>query len=669
MGDNSIVGVAAASANLRVSASIPGTGSNTWIIDTGASDHMTYDAKFFDELSSNTRDPYITSANGLPSPITGEGTIFLTPTLSLSRALLVPNIYCNLLSVGRLLDTLNASATFYPTHCSFQDLKTYEMIGHGKRIGGLYYLTLPSAPVRDRVVNTVQRCSVKDKQQIWLWHRRLGHPSFGYLKRLFPSLFRSCDESSFKCETCILAKSHRTVFPLSDSKAAKPFDLVHSDVWVPARVTSNGFRWFVTFIDDCTRLTWVFLLKNKHDVASILPEFCTMVSTQFHAQIKVFRTDNGGEYVNNTFVSFFHAQGIIHQTTTPFTPQQNGVSERKNRQLLEVARSLMLDMSIPHHLWGHAVLSAAYLINRTPSRVLDFKTPHDVFGDYVSPVSISKLPPKVFGCVAYVHVYSHQRSKLDPCALRCVFIGYSSAQKGYKCYHSPTQKVHVTLDVIFHEEVPYYVSPSSSIQGERGSDLKNFGMENFGYKEACEGIYDEVPSTGRTEEAIGREGICQETIGRAEEATSREGTCLETTGRAEDATGRTEGNDRSQVEFFDEFGSAQEERDSDIGDSCVDEIDTRPPSALPLPQLNHDTESSEVSSDDLSVSTYQLPPRTTRGKPKVQYSPDIHAKSKYPISHYVSTHRCLSHMHHICVKYLVYVCQLSYRMLYLIQNG
>ncbi|CAL2272718.1 unnamed protein product [Prunus armeniaca] len=81
--------------------------------------------------------------------------------------------------------------------------------------------------------------------------------------------------------------------------------------------------------------------------------------------------------------------------TTPFTPQQNGVSERKNQQLLEVARSLILDMSIPHHLWRHAILSAAYLINRTPSRVLDFKTPHDVFGNHISLVSASKLPPKL----------------------------------------------------------------------------------------------------------------------------------------------------------------------------------------------------------------------------------------------------------------------------------
>ncbi|KAI5324552.1 hypothetical protein L3X38_033625 [Prunus dulcis] len=221
----------------------------------------------------------------------------------------------------------------------------------------------------------------------------------------------------------------------------------------------------------------VFLLKNKHDVASILPEFYTMVSTKFHARVKVFRTDNGGEYVNNTLASFFLAQGIIHQMTTPFTPLQNGVSERKNRQLLEVARSFMLDMSVSHHLWGHAVLSATYLINRTPSRVLDFKTPHDVFGDHVFPVSISKLPPKVFRCVVYVHVYSHQRSKLDHCALRCVFIGYSSTQKGYKCYHPPTQKVHVTLDVTFHEEVPYYVSHSSLTHGERGSKLEFLGIE------------------------------------------------------------------------------------------------------------------------------------------------------------------------------------------------
>ena len=95
-------------------------------------------------------------------------------------------------------------------------------------------------------------------------------------------------------------------------------------------------------------------------------------------------------------------------------------------------------------------------------------------------------PQNSFGCVAYVHVYSHQRSKLDPCVIRCVFIGYATTQKGYKCYHPPTQKVHITLDVTFHEEVPYYVSPSSPIQGERGSELKSVGVEDCGLADACE---------------------------------------------------------------------------------------------------------------------------------------------------------------------------------------
>ncbi|CAL2259674.1 unnamed protein product [Prunus armeniaca] len=487
-------------ANMCAFDTMPGMGSNTWIIDTGASDHMTYDDNMFDKLSRNSCDPYITSANGLPSLVTGEGTIHLIPSLPLSHVLL--------------------------------NLKTHAKIGHGKRIGGLYYLQLPVAIVRGCVANKVQGGSVKDKQQLWLWHRRLGHPS--------------CDESSFKCETCVMAKSHRTIFPLSNNKVALPFELVHSNVWALPRVTSHGFHWFVTFIDDCTRLTWVYLMKHKHDVASILPEFCAMMSTQFHASVKVFRTDNGGEYVNHTLTQFFLDQGIIHQTTTPFTPQQNGVSECKNHQLLEVARSLMLDMSVLHHLWGHGVLATAYLINRTPSRVLDFKTPLNVLCAHTPPVSVSKLPPK----------------------------------------------------------------------GERRSELKNFGMEDLGRKNVCEnlgmenlgcteayeGISDGVPTTGRLEDATSRQAICAKPTGRVEGDDRSHGTmrdeCMETTGHPEDTTsgpticakptGRPEDNDQLSVEFLNEICPSPEECNSDIGDSCEDEIDIRLPSTLTLFQSTCD---------------------------------------------------------------------------------
>ncbi|KAI5344342.1 hypothetical protein L3X38_012219 [Prunus dulcis] len=165
------------------------------------------------------------------------------------------------------------------------------------------------------------------------------------------------------------------------------------------------------------------------------------------------------------------------------------LKERTNNCLKFPAHSYWICL-FPIIFWGHVVLSATYLINRTPSWVLDFKTPRDVFGDHVSPIFISKLPLKVFGRVAYVHVYSHQQSKLDPCALRCVFISYSSTQKGYKCHYAPNKNVHVTLDMTFHEEMSYYVSPSSPIQGESGSELESFGLEDLGLNDVCEYIAD-----------------------------------------------------------------------------------------------------------------------------------------------------------------------------------
>ncbi|BBG99846.1 hypothetical protein Prudu_009672 [Prunus dulcis] len=192
-------------------------------------------------------------------------------------------------------------------------------------------------------------------------------------------------------------------------------------------------------------------------------------------------------------------------------------------------------------LQGYGVLAATYLINRTPSRVLDFKIPLDVLCSYTSLVLVSKLPPKMFGCVAYVHVYFHQWSKLDSYAFRCVFIGYSTTQKGYKCYHPPSQKVYVTLDVTFHEEEQYYVSSSSSIQEERGSELKSFEMENLGCKEVCEGIYDKVPTTGRVGEATGRQVICLEPTGRPDGDNQSHASmiddCQEKTGGPEEASG------------------------------------------------------------------------------------------------------------------------------------
>ena len=206
-------------------------------------------------------------------------------------------------------------------------------------------------------------------------------------------------------------------------------------------------------------MTWVVLLKNKSDICSAFQKFHRMVLTQYNKQIQVLRSDNGKEYVNADLQTFLTAHGIIHQTTCPYTPQQNGVAERKNRHLLNVVRALLLEAHTPLSYWGEALVSAVYLINRVPSRTVEFQTPHHLLTSFIFAPPSSNLLPHVFCCVAYVHLHKHQRSKLEPRALQCVFVGYASQQKGYRCYHPPTQKMIVTMDVTFHELTMYYSSP------------------------------------------------------------------------------------------------------------------------------------------------------------------------------------------------------------------
>jgi len=132
-----------------------------------------------------------------------------------------------------------------------------------------------------------------------LWHRRLGHLLFGYLQHVFPNLFLGLSNLDIKCETCILAKSHRVTYPLSMNKSDIPFALIHSDVWGPSpKSTMSGFCWFVIFVDDCTRMTWIYLLKHKKEVFHVFKSFHTMIQTQFAAKLQTLRLDNGGEYVN-----------------------------------------------------------------------------------------------------------------------------------------------------------------------------------------------------------------------------------------------------------------------------------------------------------------------------------------------------------------------------------
>ena len=138
-------------------------------------------------------------------------------------------------------------------------------------------------------------------------------------------------------------------------------------------------KWFVTFINDHTRLTWVYLMKEKSKVETIFKIFYTMVQTQFHEKIQIFKSDNGKEYFNKILGSFFLEIGIVHQSSCNDTPQQNGLAERKNKHLLEIARALLFTTKVPKYLWDGVILTTIYLINRMSGKVLNFETPLNIF--------------------------------------------------------------------------------------------------------------------------------------------------------------------------------------------------------------------------------------------------------------------------------------------------
>ena len=164
------------------------------------------------------------------------------------------------------------------------------------------------------------------------------------------------------------------------------------------------------------------------------------------------------------YLSGFKKEGIVHESSCITTPRQNRVVERKNRHLLECTRALLFQQNVPKSYWGNVVLTSAYVVNGIPSRVLGFKSPLETLSQFYLDIRSSfSFAPQVFGCTSFVHIHNN-RGKLDPRALKCVFVGYSSTQKGYKCYHPSTRKLCVSANVTFVENESYFSTPY--LQGE-----------------------------------------------------------------------------------------------------------------------------------------------------------------------------------------------------------
>ena len=253
-------------------------------------------------------------------------------------------------------------------------------------------------------------------EQCEIWHRRMGHMYHGALRTLREITTGMPDFSTDHfdtCRGCAMSKFAKSPFPSSDSRATGILDLIHSDVsGRMSHVSLSGYEYYVLFIDDHSRRTWIYFLKTKSEVFKRFQGFRALVETQTGRKIKSLRSDNGGEYTLGEFVEYCAEAGIRREFTVPYNPHQNGVAERKNRSIVGAAKAMLHDQGFPLFLWAEACNTAVYLQNTIPHRALGHMTPEEAFSG--KNPDIGHL--HIFGCITYSYIPKEKRTKLEPTA-------------------------------------------------------------------------------------------------------------------------------------------------------------------------------------------------------------------------------------------------------------
>ena len=421
---------------------------NIWYLDTGSSNHMCGNKDLFSELDESFHSSARFGDN-TKIEIMGKGKVPIRTKDDrpqyISNVFYVPKLKNNLLSLGQLLE--KGYEINMKDRCSkIEDGKKHMIVNVKMTENRMFPL---------HICNVSLPCfNVIVKDESWLWHLRFGHLNFAGLKLLHQKNMVTglpfIDRPNDICENCVLAKQHRDPFPQGKARRARaPLEIIHSDVCGPIDPKSLGNkRYFLTFIDDYSRRIWVYFLQEKSEVFETFQKFKTSVEKESGYFIKCLRTDRGGEYTSRDFIQFCEKNGIRHQLTAAYTPQQNGVAERKNRTILNMVRSMLKTKSLPKVFWAKAVNWCAHILNMCPTKSVKNITPEEAWSGYKP--NASHL--KIFGCIAYAHIPDEKRKKLDDKGETCIFVGYSNDSKAYRLYNPRSQKLIISRDVVFAED-------------------------------------------------------------------------------------------------------------------------------------------------------------------------------------------------------------------------
>lgn len=211
--------------------------------------------------------------------------------------------------------------------------------------------------------------------------------------------------------------------------------------------SDSGFRYYVIFVDDFSRFTWLYPLRQKSDFYDVMLQFTAFVENQFSTSIKTFHSDGGTKFTNNKLQLFFREKVIRHILSCPYTPAQNGRVERKHRPVTETGLAMLFHSHTPLKFWVDAFNSAVYVINRLPSKVLNDKSPFELL--FSTAPNFDNFHP--FGCCIYPCLRDYTANKFEPRSLDCVFLGYSSSHKGFRCYDPISYRVYISHHAKFDE--------------------------------------------------------------------------------------------------------------------------------------------------------------------------------------------------------------------------
>jgi len=405
-----------------------------WLIDSGCTDHIINSDKFFDEYVNLKEPVNIYLGDNRPVQATKVGNIIMTVNAyTKENEINIKNVYYakdmnkNLISYGRLTDK-NVIIS------KNNELKIYDI---NKNLTAVAYKENNMYPIssvwkkNENLANNTEIDKIMSKKE--KWHRMLGHVNFKYLNvlsknELLEGMPNELESDFMKCKICIENKMHNLPFKNNRTRAKELLEIIHTDVCGPFQTTGfKGEKYFVSFIDDYSKIARIYNIKSKDEVFEKLVEYVNESENITGKRIKVIRCDNGKEYLNNKFFRFAKEKGIWINNCPAYVHELNGTAERFNRTIMDMARCLLDEAQVHKSFWPEIVCAAAYLKNRTLANTVERKTPYEIF--FGKRPNVKNL--KLYGSKVFIRKPEQKRvSKWDKKAEIGILLGYSEV--GYR---------------------------------------------------------------------------------------------------------------------------------------------------------------------------------------------------------------------------------------------